>query len=322
MSDLPAFITLSSYMQQRSCDGLNPSPRSVFVLDKSQRDRLVLLDPLLAPYIRRYHSSEDVQRYCTLPSTRFLLCLPAGWTTRNCGTHADGNAAWQCIADHFPALSRHLALAVADRPFSQGHWWELPAGSIMPPAQPIITWQPHRTHVYFATVSSGAIPATPWYQHAHPWLLGYLNSTPVQRWIQRTSTARNVPASSVIDEIPIIHAIIDNHELADLASEALTLMNQRHQLVHAALLTLIRNFAPLGATPNAALKSWYDLDFTSLRNALVKAFKNDIPERLHPEWHRWLSEQHTTYATLTQQIHAHDGAINTLVAAVLVLPKG
>jgi hypothetical protein len=322
MPDQSAVLTLSSYMRHRSCDGLNPSPRSVFVLEKSQRDRLVLLDTPLAPLLRRYHTSDDVQRYSVLPSTRYLLCLPPGWTAQHCGTHADGNAAWQCIAEHFPALSRHLALAVAERPFTSGHWWELAPESVLPPNQPIITWHQHRTQVYFASITNGAVPATPWYQQSSPWLLGYLNSTPVQRWIQRTSAARNCAANLVIDELPVPQAVIEHSDLDAHASAAQALVMQRHQLVQGGLMTLMRNFAPLGASTSVALKSWYDLDFASLRKALVKAFKNDIPERLHPEWNDWLHEQHVQHVTLTHQINAHDSAINTVVADVSLLAKG
>lgn len=322
MSAQPSFVTLSSYLQQRSCDGINPTPRALFVLDKSQRDRLVLLEPQLAPLIRRYHTSDDVQRYSVLPSTRFVLCLPAGWTTRMCATTASGNEAWQCIAERFPALSRHLALAVAERPFAQGHWWELPADSVLPPPQATMTWQPQRTHMHFASVSSGAVCATPWYQHVTPWLLGYLNSTPLQRWIQRTSSARQALPSTLVDEIPLATAAINHPQLDALAQESMTLTNQRHQLIQSGILTLIRNFAPLGATPNVALKGWYDLDFTGLRRALVRAFKNDIPERLHPEWAEWLTTQQHHYTEMTQHIHEHDSTINTLVADWLAPLKG
>lgn len=314
--------TLSRYLGQRSCDGLNPSPRAVFVLDKSQRDRLVLLDPQLAPLLRRYHSSDDVQRYSMLPSARFMLCLPAGWTVQHCGTHADGNTAWQCIAEHFPALSRHLALAVAERPFAQGHWWELADTTILPPAQPTMTWHHQRTQLAFAYVASGAVCATPWYQHATPWLIGYLNSTPIQRWLQRMSNKRNCAASLLVDEIPVTHALIDDTQLDTLARTAMTLASQRQQLIQGGVMTLVRNFAPLGGQPSTALKNWYDLDFAALRRALLKAFKNDIPERLHAEWQMWLAEQQAQHATLTQQINAHDTAINTIVADVFVLPKG
>ena len=39
------------------------------------------------------------------------------------------------IADRYPALARHLALHVADRPKSNIHWWELDAGAVVPPRE-------------------------------------------------------------------------------------------------------------------------------------------------------------------------------------------
>jgi hypothetical protein len=99
--------------------GVVPSPRTVFVLEKAQRDRLVLLDTQLAPFIRRYSLADDIQRYGMVPSQKFLLCLPAGWTVQHCQTTAIGNDAWQCIAERYPALARHLAIPVAKRHYSQ-----------------------------------------------------------------------------------------------------------------------------------------------------------------------------------------------------------
>lgn len=314
--------TLADFMGHHHCAGVNPSPRAIFILDKSQRDRLVLLDPQLAPLLRRYHTSDDVQRYTMLPSTRFVLCLPAGWTTRMCATTASGNDAWQGIAERFPALSRHLALAVAERPFTTGHWWELSADTILPPAHTTLTWAHQRTHTHFAAVQSGTVCATPWYQQCAPWLLGYLNSLPVQRWLQRTSVKQNCDISQLIDRIPVPATLVAHTQLDALAHAAMGLVAQRQQLIQSGVLTLLRNFAPLGATPSAPLKAWYDLDFAGLRKALLKAFKNDIPERVHPEWHDWLSEQHQHHAMLSQHIHEHDVAINAIVADVLVVPKG
>ena len=302
--------------------GVNPSPRTVFVLEKAQRDRLVLLDTQLAPFIRRYSLSDDIQRYGMISSNKFLLCLPAGWTIQHCNTTATGNDAWQCIAERYPALARHLAIPVAERPFTPHHWWELPSDAIIPHTQqPMCTWQAVRTQVHFTVVTPGHVNANPWLPSDAPWLIGILNSTPMQRWMQRTSARTAQVATNMIDDLPIPTALIDHSELHRLASATMAIVAQRIQLNQQGLATLIRNFAPLGVPASSALRSWYDMDLAGLRVALRKSFKNDIPERLHDEWRTWLTNQRDQHDALGQQISSNDLLINRIVAEYLPVPK-
>ena len=302
--------------------GVNPSPRTVFVLEKAQRDRLVLLDTQLAPLIRRYSTADDIQRYGMVPSQKFLLCLPAGWTIQHCQTTATGNNAWQCIAERYPALARHLAIPVAERPFTPTHWWELPSDAIIPhPQQPLCTWQQIRTQVHFTVVTPGHVNANPWLPSDAPWLMGILNSTPMQRWIQRTSARTAQIATSMIDDLPIPTTLIDHPDLHRLASATMAIVAQRIQLNQQGLATLVRNFAPLGVPASTALRTWYDMDLAGLRVALRKSFKNDIPERLHDEWRTWLTHQREQHDALGQQISSNDHLINRIVAEYLPVPK-
>lgn len=313
---------LHAIVGSRTIAGIAPSPRMVFVLEKAQRDRLVLLDTQLAPLIRRYSISDDIQRYGMIPCHKYLLCLPAGWTMRHCQTTAHGNDAWQSIAEYYPALARHLAIPVAERPFTPNHWWELPSDAIIPhPQQPMCTWQAVRTQVHFSVVPTGHIIANPWVPNDAPWLLGVLNSTPMQRWIQRTSARTAQIATNMIDDLPIPTALIDHPELHRLASATISIAAQRIQLNQQGLATLVRSFAPLGVPAAAGLRTWYDMDLAGLRVALRKSFKNDIPERLHDEWRTWLTQQRDQHDSLGQQISSNDLLINRIVAEYLPVPK-
>ena len=303
--------------------GANPGPRSVFVLEKAQRDRLVLLDTQLAPFIRRYSSVDDIQRYGMVPSRKFLLCLPAGWTIQHCQTNAKGNDAWQSIAEHYPALSRHLAIPIAERPFTPNHWWELPSDAIIPhPQQPMCTWQAVRTQVHFTVVTPGHVNANPWLPSDAAWLIGILNSTPMQRWMQRASARNALVATNMINELPIPITLCENSELDRLARATMTTVAQRITLNQQGLATLVRNFAPLGVPVSSALRTWYDMDLAGLRVALRKSFKNDIPERLHDEWRHWLTVHREEHDALGLQINSNDHLINRIVAEYLPVPKG
>lgn len=323
MSDYPAHCTpLAQYLGQHSKPGLQPSPRTAFVLEKSQRDRIVLLDPSLAPLFRRYIHTDDVFRYAVADQQRFLLALPAGWTTSLCGSTTQGNHAWQCIADHYPALARHLSLFVADRPH-QHIWWELGADCVLPDrSQQVLTWQAQKSQIAFTQAPQGYVTATPWLADVPIWVLGYLNSAPLQRWLNRQKAKGGSLAQTIIDQIPIPDSLAGLNELTEFTTQAQDLQHQRIRCIHESVHTLVRNFAPLGASISTSLWAWYTLDFAGLRKALLKSFKNDIPERLQPQWQQWLEAHQAEYYHLEQQLTLVEGSISKVVATQFPSIKG
>lgn len=317
------FPRLADILQRTTQIGLSPTPRSVFVLDKSTRDRIVLLDPTLAPCFRRYIGSEDIQRYACAQSSKFLLTLPAGWTVSTCNAHTTGVDAWQAIADRYPALARHLALPVADRPKSNSYWWELDAGAVVPPRdRAVTTMEWNRSILWFARMPSGAASASAWVDSDADWLLGYLNSIPLQRHIQAARAANPRWSMSDIDALPVPEILVTDPDLAALSAQNYLLHSQRLRLVEDGLMALTRAFAPLGAVPTPALQRWVELDFAGLCKAVSKAFKNDIPTRVHPEWQQWLALNRQAYSDVSQQISFVDGALTKEVATQLPLPQG
>lgn len=321
--DYPAHCTpLAQYIGKSSHPGVQPSPRTAFILEKSQRDRIVLLDPTLAPLFRRYVHSDDIYRYTIADQQRFLLALPSGWTNQLCGSTQQGTHAWQCIAEHYPALARHLSLFVADRPH-QHIWWELDAECRIPDrTQHVVTWHAQKSHITFALAPQGYVTATPWMSDVPIWLLGYLNSAPLQRWLNRQKVKGGSLAQTVIDTIPIPDTTDYHDMLSELTQQALAAQTQRLQCIHEAVQTLVRHFAPLGAPISTSIWSWYTLDFASLRHALVKSFKNDIPERLHPQWSTWLDENQAIYSHIEQQLTNVEALISQLVATRFPSTKG
>jgi len=317
------FARLSDIIHSNVQDGLAPTPRVVFVLDKSTRDRIVLLDPTLGPCFRRYIGSEDIQRYACSQSSKFLLTLPSGWTASTCNVQAAGVDAWQAIADAYPALARHLALHVADRPKSPSHWWELDAGVVVPPRdRAVVTMEWHRSVLWFARMPLGYVSASAWIDSDADWLLGYLNSIPLQRHIQAARAVNLRWTYADLDALPVPEILATDADMRDLSAQNYRLHSQRLRLVDDGLLSLVRAFAPLGAVPTAALQRWIELDFAGLCKAVSKAFKNDIPERVHPEWQQWLELNRQAYSEVSQQISFVDGALTKEVATQLPLPQG
>lgn len=322
-SDFPAHCTpLAQLIGQHSQPGIQPSPRTAFILDKSSRDRIVLLDPTLAPLFRRYIHNDDIHRYNVADNQRFLLALPAGWTMRLCGTIPQSTMAWQCIAEHYPALARHLSLFVADRPHHHV-WWELDAETQIPErSQQVMTWYAQKNHITFALAPHGYVTATPWVANTPLWLVGYLNSAPLQRWLNRQKAKGGSLTHTVIDHIPVPDTLNTDTTLSELTTLAHELQRERLQCIADTVHTLVRGFAPLGASITPAIWAWYTLDFTSLRKALVKSFKNDIPDRLHPQWRAWFDDCHTSYTHIEQRLTACEGQISRLVATHFPAVKG
>lgn len=323
MSNIPAHCAyLQEYIGQPCHEGVTPSPKAVFILDKATRDRLVLLDMHLAPLIRRYVALDDIERAVVHDSQRFLLALPAGWTQRTCNTQTAGQQAWQCIADYAPALSRHLALHVADRPHHDSYWWELDADTDLPaPHQQCVTWRIDGTKVIFAQTAPGMVSAAPWFVATQPWLVALLNSTAIQRWLNRADgTNRQAPAS--VAQLPVPVTLAKHTEFAQLATQQHELAQRRLALSHAGVQALVRNFAPLGAKVTAPIRNWMNHDFERLRKALRGAFHNDIPERHWAEWQQWLDAAQFEYQQTTKQLQQIDTHINAVVNAHLPPPQG
>jgi hypothetical protein len=321
MDQLPAHcVPLHTLLPQPCQAGIAPAPKVAFVLDKATRDRLLLLDTSLAPYLRRYLSSDDIERYTVCDEHRFLLALPAGWT-RTLDAHAHPSDAWHTLAEHAPALARHLAIPATERPHHQ-YWWELDDHTALPARhQSIITWRIHRSQLWFARTTPGFVSAAAWFVSEGMWQAGLLNSSPMQRWLNRATikSSRDLPA--VVDALPVPQSLIADPELERLATHAAETHQARMSTTRAGVQSLVRAFAPLGAKVPASLYDWHTFDFARLQQALRRAFQGDIPERHHAEWHQWLTTGQAQHADLVAQAQRIDQRINALVAAHLPAPQ-
>lgn len=322
MDQLPAHcVPLHTLLPQPCQAGVTPTPKVAFVLDKATRDRLLLLDTTLAPYLRRYLSSDDIERYAVHDEARFLLALPAGWT-RTLDAHAPPHDAWHTLAEHAPALARHLAIPATERPHSH-YWWEMDDRTQLPARhQRIVTWRIHRSQLWFTQTEPGFVSAAAWFVSDNLWQVGLLNSSPMQRWLNRATikSHRDVPA--VVDALPVPKTLVADPELERLAQHATETNQARLNTTRAGVQALVRAFAPLGAKVPAYLYEWHTLDFAHLQAALRRAFQGDIPERHQAEWRQWLTTGQAQHGDIVAQAQRIDQRINALVAAHLPPPQG
>jgi hypothetical protein len=181
-------------------------------------------------------------------------------------------------------------------------------------------WQ--RTILWVAKMPVGYVSASVWIDSDADWLLGYLNSIPAQRHIQAARQANPRWTMSDIVDLPVPEILVTDADMRMLSEHNYLLHAQRLHLVQDGLLALTRAFAPLGALPTPALERWVELDFAGLCKAVSKAFKNDIPVRVQPEWQQWLELNRQAYSDLSQQISFVDGALTKEVSQQLPLPQG
>jgi len=118
---------LGEYVQGKIYRGILTGLNEAFVIDGATRDRLITSDPSSSELIVPFLAGRDVKRYATLPTGRWLILIPRGWTRQ----HSQGaKNAWLWLQNQYPGVASHLApYAVASQKrYDKGeYWWELRA---------------------------------------------------------------------------------------------------------------------------------------------------------------------------------------------------
>ena len=120
-------VPLSEYVQGRIFYGIKTGLNKAFVIDAETRERLIAEDPKSAELIKPFLAGRDVKRYGPLPSGRYLILIPKGFTYARMGKARD---AWGWFQKAYSAVARHLApfAEAAQKRYDKGDfWWELRA---------------------------------------------------------------------------------------------------------------------------------------------------------------------------------------------------
>jgi hypothetical protein len=114
---------LEEVVMGRGHHGIITGLDEVFVIDARQRKELIEISPKSKTLIRPFLPSGEIIRYGSLPSSRFIIFIPQGWTT----AFAGDQAGWRWLKRKYPAIARHLK-SHAERAKGRKHqgdfWWE------------------------------------------------------------------------------------------------------------------------------------------------------------------------------------------------------
>lgn len=297
--------------------GIGTGCDEAFIVPDALRKQLVIYDPACAPLLRLVLRSGDLHPWYIASEGHWLIAIPAGWTVQHYGAGLSEAEAWQRFTQQHQSLAWHLepfATVARQRPNQGDFWWELdPASTLTVFSPPKICWPTIAPRPCFSwdetphLVGSGALCLP----NATPYLLGVLASRVAWFVLQAA-----LPPS----QLPIPHPPeADQHAIGSLAQAISTEAAARYTLHCQVRRRLLADLGPPGAHLDSTLYAWWQLDFADLRAALVRVFKNDIPQRYQPDWEQWFSEQRRAHAQHTTAIIESETELNERVAACFAL---
>ncbi len=118
---------LEDYVKGNIFRGILTGLNEAFVINEETKNALIEEDPYSAEVIKPFLAGKDIRRYQPLPSVRYLIFFPKGFT------NTKGNypkKAWTWLENSYPAIAKHLKPheQKAKNRYDQGdYWWELRA---------------------------------------------------------------------------------------------------------------------------------------------------------------------------------------------------
>lgn len=286
---------LGSLAPGRIGPALDPALVAALSVDRATRDRLVIFDPLTAPYLRPLVVAGDLRPWWAGGAGRWLIAVP--------DTVAAG------LAERHQALARHLAALTppADIAASAEFWWGLRADAAVAPVAPrIIIGAGGAPCAWDTTAALVGGPATV-VAAAEPYWLALLGSRVGAALLGVTEIA-----TFPVPEAPGPARA----NLEGLALAAASLAAQRDELERAVLRRLVADFGPPGAVPGPALSRWWQLSFAELLAAVDAELRNPIPGRFQATWAEIHADQQATHADASARLDALQAAIDAQAAVV------
>lgn len=124
-----AGVPLAKYVGGGILRGLLTGLNEAFEIDGAQRKRMIREVRACADLIKPFLGGQDIRRYSTRDTRRFLIVIPSGWTRRQTGGAAPSEReAWNWLQKEYSPLASHLepfADAAKKRQDKGEFWWEL-----------------------------------------------------------------------------------------------------------------------------------------------------------------------------------------------------
>ncbi|MXX50558.1 MAG: restriction endonuclease subunit R, partial [Chloroflexi bacterium] len=118
-------VPLLEYVDKGIHFGIKTGLNEAFVIDEATRDNLIAEHTGSAQVIKPFLAGRDIKRYADALVSRWVICIPSGWTNANMGSSKDP---WRFIQESFPAVINYLKpyKAKAEKRWDKGDfWWEL-----------------------------------------------------------------------------------------------------------------------------------------------------------------------------------------------------
>jgi hypothetical protein len=126
-----AGVPLEKYVGSRIFYGIKTGLNEAFEIDGAARKRMIREVPACAGVIKPFLGGQDIRRYSTRETGRFLVVIPSGWTRRQMGRGAPSEReAWNWLKKEYSPVASHLepfADAARKRQDKGDYWWELRA---------------------------------------------------------------------------------------------------------------------------------------------------------------------------------------------------
>jgi hypothetical protein len=124
-----AGVPLEKYVGGRLFYGIKTGLNEAFEIDEAQKKRMIREVRACAALIKPFLGGQDIRRYTTRDTGRFLIVIPSGWTRGQTGGAARSEReAWNWLRKEYAPVARHLepfADAARRRQDKGDFWWEL-----------------------------------------------------------------------------------------------------------------------------------------------------------------------------------------------------
>lgn len=319
---------LSEVVGDRLYRGLITGLNDAFAIDELTYNRVaqpdVAAQRLLKPSVR----GEDLRPWYQEDERRWMIVIPAGWTTDRYGEGLNEEQAWHRFSAEYPALAKHLhpfAEAARRRQDKGDYWWELRSCDYYGALDGHkIFWPDVSKLPRFSWDDEGKyINNTGYFVASGDWaLLGILQSRVTWFVISQVCQPLRLRAGlwqyrlfpQFLNRLPIPDAPAAEREVIAGLALAITEQARARYAVHRQTRhRILTDLGAPGAALNQKLTAWWELDFPGFLGEVRKAFKREIPVRQRDDWEGWLAAQRGEHAQRTAEIVRLETQLNQRV---------
>lgn len=276
-----------------------------------ERTRLLMHAPQLGRVLRPLATPATLHPWYAAPPTDWLLAFAPGWTATQVAPDTAPAAAWQVVAQQYPALARTGRTTPAT---ALGYWWELPA-DVTAPATPTLAVLPTSAAACAAVVPAGTVLAVEVLRVPTDDAIvhGLLMSALVWWWLRPPDAPPC--AAQRLAAVPLPAAPPEQWQQVGHTAERQVAAAQSLADLHTTTVTrIVKDLAPMGAQPVAALQRWWQLDLFGLCELLAAHYRSDIPVPYRDAWEDWLVGQRRRYTSTLERLTAQQATLDAQVS--------